>query len=31
MMSYADLHTHTLASDGTGSPSDNVRLASEAA
>ncbi|GAB7053890.1 PHP domain-containing protein [Paenibacillus sp. YK5] len=30
MMSYADLHTHTLASDGTGSPSDNVRLASEA-
>ncbi|MBP1156107.1 MULTISPECIES: PHP domain-containing protein [unclassified Paenibacillus] len=29
-MSYADLHTHTLASDGTRSPADNVRLAAEA-
>jgi Predicted metal-dependent phosphoesterases (PHP family) len=26
----ADLHTHTTASDGTGSPADNVRLAREA-
>ncbi len=26
----ADLHTHTHASDGTGAPSDNVRLAREA-
>ncbi|MCS7459443.1 PHP domain-containing protein [Paenibacillus doosanensis] len=29
-MKYADLHTHTLASDGTQAPSDNVRLAAEA-
>lgn len=29
-MSYADLHTHTTASDGTGTPADNVRLAAEA-
>lgn len=29
-MPYADLHTHTLASDGTRSPADNVRLAAEA-
>lgn len=27
---YADLHTHTCMSDGTGAPSDNVRLAKEA-
>lgn len=27
---YADLHTHTRASDGTGTPSDNVRLAAAA-
>ena len=29
-VAFADLHTHTLASDGTGTPTDNVRLASEA-
>ncbi|WP_426447260.1 PHP domain-containing protein [Paenibacillus sp. S-38] len=29
-MAYADLHTHTLASDGTRPPADNVRLAAEA-
>lgn len=29
-MAFADLHTHTLASDGTGAPTDNVRLAYEA-
>ncbi|WP_159887083.1 PHP domain-containing protein [Paenibacillus puerhi] len=29
-MPYADLHTHTIASDGTGTPSDNVRLAAAA-
>lgn len=29
-MLYADLHTHTLASDGTQSPSENVRLAAAA-
>ncbi|GMX62280.1 PHP domain-containing protein [Paenibacillus elgii] len=29
-MAFADLHTHTLASDGTGPPADNVRLAAEA-
>ncbi|MCZ8520216.1 MULTISPECIES: PHP domain-containing protein [Paenibacillus] len=29
-MSYADLHTHTIASDGTRPPADNVRLALEA-
>ncbi|GAA4871017.1 PHP domain-containing protein [Paenibacillus vulneris] len=29
-MLYADLHTHTLASDGTQSASENVRLACEA-
>lgn len=27
---YADLHTHTRASDGTGTPADNVRIAREA-
>jgi hypothetical protein len=27
---FADLHTHTTASDGTQSPADNVRLAAEA-
>lgn len=27
---YADLHTHTCASDGVGAPGDNVRLAYEA-
>lgn len=30
MEGYADLHTHTRASDGTGTPTDNVRLAAEA-
>jgi 3',5'-nucleoside bisphosphate phosphatase len=30
MEGYADLHTHTRASDGTGTPSDNVRLAAAA-
>ncbi|MCZ8511409.1 PHP domain-containing protein [Paenibacillus filicis] len=29
-MAFADLHSHTTASDGTQSPSDNVRLAAEA-
>lgn len=29
-MSFADLHTHTTASDGTRPPRDNVRLAKEA-
>lgn len=29
-MAFADLHTHTLASDGTRPPADNVRLAAEA-
>ncbi|SDD98850.1 hypothetical protein SAMN02799630_04277 [Paenibacillus sp. UNCCL117] len=29
-MSYADLHTHTIASDGTGTPSHNVQLAAAA-
>ncbi|MEK8131937.1 PHP domain-containing protein [Paenibacillus filicis] len=29
-MPYADLHTHTIASDGTGTPADNVRLAAAA-
>ncbi|MDF2924524.1 MAG: metal-dependent phosphoesterase [Paenibacillaceae bacterium] len=27
---YVDLHTHTIVSDGTGTPADNVRLAREA-
>ncbi|WP_258525464.1 PHP domain-containing protein [Paenibacillus sp. YN15] len=30
MEGYADLHTHTRASDGTGTPSDNVRQAAAA-
>jgi 3',5'-nucleoside bisphosphate phosphatase len=30
LVSYADLHTHTTASDGTGAPAENVRLAAEA-
>ncbi len=30
MEGYADLHTHTRASDGTGTPSENVRLAAAA-
>jgi predicted metal-dependent phosphoesterase TrpH len=29
-MLYADLHSHTLASDGTESPAENIRLAKEA-
>ncbi|TVY08733.1 PHP domain-containing protein [Paenibacillus cremeus] len=29
-MAFADLHSHTLASDGTQAPSENVRLAAEA-
>jgi len=29
-MSYADLHTHTIASDGTGTPSHNIQLAASA-